>query len=272
MLFAYKIISILSVLFTFFWELNFFQSLFTVMGGWGKNIFLNCPWRTRGNGMKLLYIVFRVILFGRGLFNLYIFKTQVTSFFVLVLHWAIIWRKRKEGDYLSLFTVLFSVKKVNKGTFRNRANRGGIQMKTDARSCERNLCNCVKQPASHQHHEVMGSKSVEALDFSGFFTQWHKLGSQLRGSVFISFPQFIYDLFHIHQRWYRWFRSSKDRRRTTSEWHCNLKKTSWTHSAVNESCVISVSSSDSFSYIWHASCFLLFFFCFKNILFFSYFC
>ena len=53
--------------------------------------------------------------------------------------------------------------------------------------------------APHRYGEATGSNPVEVLIFfSGFFTQLHKLPSLRRSFLhFHSFPQFIYDLFHI---------------------------------------------------------------------------
>ena len=54
---------------------------------------------------------------------------------------------------------------------------------------------------SHRYRKFTGSNPVEVLNFfSGFFTQLHKLCSLRRSFLhfhFISFPQFIHDLFQI---------------------------------------------------------------------------
>ena len=68
--------------------------------------------------------------------------------------------------------------------------------------CQRQWLHSSVGRASHRYREVTGSNPVEVLNFfSGFFTQLHKLRSLRRSFLhfhfFISFPQFIYDLFHI---------------------------------------------------------------------------
>ena len=59
--------------------------------------------------------------------------------------------------------------------------------------------------ATHRYREFTGSNPVEVLNLSGFFTQLQKLRSLLWGSQLhlISYPQFIYDPFHIS--FHRWF-------------------------------------------------------------------
>ena len=59
-----------------------------------------------------------------------------------------------------------------------------LQMNNDARSCDRNFYNCVKKPEKN----------------SGLSTGLEPVTSRYRcdGSFFISYPQFTYDLFHMH--------------------------------------------------------------------------
>ena len=66
-------------------------------------------------------------------------------------------------------------------------------MKDDPRSCERNLCNCVKKPEKN-------SGLQRRLNF--FLASLHNCMIAFTTARIIlhliSFPQFIYDLFHIH--------------------------------------------------------------------------
>ena len=66
-------------------------------------------------------------------------------------------------------------------------------MRNDSRSCERNLCNCVRK--------LVGNNSLEVLNF---FQPSYAIASEIAFTTariildLISFPQVLYDLFHLH--------------------------------------------------------------------------
>ena len=72
------------------------------------------------------------------------------------------------------------------------------QMKNDPCSYDHNFCNCVKK---HRYREVMGSSPVEVLNF--FFRLLYAIAkiAIITARIIlhlISYPQFTYDLFHMH--------------------------------------------------------------------------